>query len=48
MATITGNNGAVSINGVAVLAVRNYTIDVKADTIETTTMGVDSALMLQD
>ena len=41
MATITGNNGAVSINGVAVLAVRNFSIEATADTIETTTMGVD-------
>ena len=41
MATLTGNDGAVSINGIAVLAVRNYSIDMTADTIETTTMGVD-------
>jgi predicted secreted protein len=41
MATITGNDGAVSVNGVGVANVRNFTIDVKADTIETTTMGVD-------
>lgn len=41
MATLTGNDGAVSINGIAVLAVRNYSIDMTADTIETTVMGVD-------
>jgi len=41
MATITGNDGAVSINGAGIANVRNFTIDVKADTIETTTMGVD-------
>jgi predicted secreted protein len=41
MATITGNDGAISINGKGVANVRNFTVDVKADTIETTTMGVD-------
>lgn len=41
MATITGNNGAISINSKAVAAVRNFSIDIKADTIETTTMGTD-------
>lgn len=42
MATLTGNNGAVSINGKAVAAVRNFSIDITSDTIETTTMGVDA------
>ena len=41
MATLTGNNGAVSINGIAVLAVRNFSIEMTADTVETTVMGVD-------
>jgi hypothetical protein len=41
MATLTGNNGAISINGIAVLAVRNWSVEMTADTIETTTMGVD-------
>jgi predicted secreted protein len=41
MATLTGNDGAISINGIAVLAVRNYSIDMTADTIETTTMQSD-------
>lgn len=41
MATLTGNNGAISINGISVLAVRNFTIEMSADTIETTTMGTD-------
>jgi predicted secreted protein len=41
MATLTGNNGAVSINGIAVLAVRNFSIEMTADTVETTTMGTD-------
>lgn len=41
MATITGNNGAISIGGIAVLAVRNFSIEMTADTIETTTMQTD-------
>ena len=41
MATLTGNNGAISINGIAVLAVRNFSIEMTADTIETTVMGTD-------
>jgi hypothetical protein len=41
MATLTGNNGAISINGIAVLAVRNFTIDMTSDTIETSTMQSD-------
>jgi hypothetical protein len=43
MATLTGNNGAVSINGIAVLAVRNWSIEMTADTVETSVM----ALMLE-
>lgn len=38
MATLTGNNGAVSLNGRSVLAVRNFSIEMTADTIETTVM----------
>ena len=41
MATIAGNNGAISINGIAVLAVRNFSIEMTEDTIETTVMGTD-------
>jgi hypothetical protein len=41
MATLTGNNGAISINGISVLAVRNFSIEMTADTIETSVMGVD-------
>ena len=41
MATMTGNNGAISINGIAVLAVRNFSIEMTRDTIETTVMGTD-------
>jgi len=39
MATIVGNNGAISVNAKAVAAVKSFSIDMKADTIETTTMG---------
>ena len=42
MATLVGNDGAVTLNSVAVAAVRNFTIELTADTIETTTMGSDS------
>ena len=41
MATLTGNNGAVTLNSVAIAAVRNFSVEITADTIETTTMGVD-------
>jgi predicted secreted protein len=46
MAILTGNNGRVLIDNASgtltqVLAVRNFTIELTADTIETTTMGVD-------
>jgi hypothetical protein len=41
MAILTGNNGAISINGIAVLAVRNFSIEMTRDTIETSTMGDD-------
>jgi hypothetical protein len=42
MATIVGNDGAVTMQGNAVAAVRNFTVDITADTIETTTMGADT------
>ena len=41
MAILSGNNGAISINGIAVLAVRNFSIEMTRDTIETSTMGTD-------
>jgi predicted secreted protein len=41
MATITGNNGAVTLNGNSVAAVRSFSVEMTADTVETTTMGVD-------
>jgi hypothetical protein len=42
MATMTGNDGAITINSVALAAVRNFSLDITSDTIETTTMGVDA------
>lgn len=41
MATLTGNNGGVTVNGTAIAAVRNFTVEITSDTIETTTMGTD-------
>ena len=41
MATLTGNNGAVNLNGNSIASVRNFSVEMTADTIETTTMGVD-------
>ena len=47
MATLVGNNGVVKIDAtlggsLAIVAgVRNFTIEMTADTIETTTMGTD-------
>jgi predicted secreted protein len=46
MAILTGNNGVVKIDNAsgtptAVASVRNFTVEVTTDTIETTTMGVD-------
>lgn len=42
MATIVGNDGAVIMQGNAVAAVRSFSLDITADTIETTTMGQDN------
>jgi hypothetical protein len=41
MATLTGNNGTISVGGVVVAATRNFSVELTSDTIETTTMGVD-------
>lgn len=41
MATLTGNNGAVTLNSVAIAAVRNFSVEMTADTIETSVMGTD-------
>lgn len=42
MALLTGNNGAVMVNGIGLAAVRNFTVEMTADTIETTNMGNDT------
>jgi len=47
MAILTGNNGVVKIDNASgtpttIAAVRNFSIDITADTIETSTMGVDA------
>lgn len=42
MATLTGNDGSISVNGTAIAAVRNFSIDITSDTIETTVMGTDA------
>jgi hypothetical protein len=42
MATLTGNNGGVSVGGTTVANVRNFSVEITADTIETTTMGTDA------
>jgi hypothetical protein len=42
MATIVGNDGAITINGKNVLALRSFSIEMTADTIETTVMGNDT------
>lgn len=41
MAVLTGNDGALKINGKNVLALRNFSIEITRDTIETTHMGKD-------
>ena len=42
MAVLTGNNGALMVNGIGVAAVRNFTVEMTADTIESTHMGQDT------
>jgi hypothetical protein len=42
MATLTGNDGQVVLDGDVCAGVRNFSIDITSDTIETTTMGVDA------
>jgi hypothetical protein len=49
MAILTGNNGSIklastvggAVNATAIAAVRNFSVELTRDTIETTTMGVD-------
>jgi predicted secreted protein len=47
MATITGNNGGVSIGSTAIAAVRNFSVEMTADTIETSVMGTDVRTYVQ-
>lgn len=52
MAILTGNNGVLKIDNASgspttVAAVRNFTIDMTADTIEQTTMGNDTRQYLK-
>lgn len=42
MATMTGNDGSVSVNSVTLAAVRSFSIEMTADTIETSIMGTDA------
>ena len=41
MATLTGNNGALKVNGISVGSVRNFSVEMTADTIETSVMTTD-------
>jgi hypothetical protein len=41
MPALTGNNGAIIVGGVTLAAVRNFSIELTRDTIETTVMGKD-------
>lgn len=41
MATLTGNNGKITIGGTQVLNVKTYSVDIKSDTIETSAMTTD-------
>jgi predicted secreted protein len=53
MAILTGNNGVIKIDGsvggslVTVLGVRNFSVDMTADTIEKTVMGNDTRQYLK-
>jgi predicted secreted protein len=38
---ITGNDGSLTVGSTTVAALRNWTVEISADTIETTTMGND-------
>jgi len=42
MATLTGNNGTIAVNGQVVAATRNFSVEMTADTIETSVMGTDT------
>jgi len=42
MATMTGRDGAITINAKSVAAIRNFSVEMTADTIEATVMGNDT------
>jgi hypothetical protein len=42
MATITGNDGALYVGTKGCASVKSFSVDIKADTIETSTMGSDA------
>jgi len=42
MALITGNDGSLVVGSTTIAALRNFTVEYKKDTIETTTMGFDA------
>jgi hypothetical protein len=41
MAILTGNNGALKVNGISVGQVRSFSVEITADTIETSVMTTD-------
>jgi hypothetical protein len=41
MATLTGNNGTVSVGSTVLAAVRSFSVETTRDTIETSVMGTD-------
>jgi predicted secreted protein len=47
MATITGNDGAVTVGSTAVAAVRSFSVEMTADTIEKSVMGNDNRQYLK-
>lgn len=47
MATLVGNDGAIKIGSTDLAAVRNFSIDITADTIETSVMGQSQRTYVQ-
>jgi len=41
MAILTGNNGALKVNGISVGQVRSFSVEITSDTIETSVMTTD-------
>jgi predicted secreted protein len=42
MATLTGNDGAITVGSTTVANTKNFSVEIKADTIETSVMGNDT------